>query len=949
MNSRENFFNKLRWPLLLLVPLLVFMAGSAWAQEADEDADEDAAELDAIVVTGSRIKRTEVEGPAPVVVLTSEQIEQEGFTTVYEALNSLTQNVGNTQDDQFSGGFTQNASVIDLRGLGPGRTLLLLDGRRITDYPLPFNGQSNIVNLNSIPLGMVARIEVLLGGASAIYGSDAIAGVINVITKKDLEDHTISLRYGDTHDGGGESVRAQLTGGWVGDRWSFTYGLEYFDRDPIWAYQRDYMDSVEDDPAGGPFVNTRSALVLDFFAGFLADRPTDLYQDPGAAACEAFPELEYSFRPGRGYYCGRPDDVALWTTRNSQENTSLFTNFSFELSDTTQLFGSFNYLDKKGEFNVGTPFWASNWFGPNTTGTQTVTNLSTIVTYDLSAFGIGVIDYPQNQYLQRVYTESEVGGLDNTNNRFDEEVYEVMGGIRGVFADTWDWQLMGSYTEYDLVRERRLQVAQKVNEFFYGGPYTEFDPLFGDPLVDIPLERIFTPITPQDFLGFTDIDRTEADSSNATVQFTMTGELFEMPAGPVGVAGVLEWGTQDYTITLDERLLAGDFWGFTGTGGGGERDRYAAAAEFRVPLFSTLNLNAAIRYDKYDDITEVDDAVTYNLGLEWRPVTPLLLRGNFATSFRAPDMHFIYAAPSGFFVTTPDYYLCARDEPDVSVPDCTNGAVNYAGSRQGNPFLEEETGESWTAGFVWEVFDDLSISADYYNIKLDDIVNDLSITRLLQDEADCRLGGVNNDPNGAYCQFVVGSVTRQPVDDTIRSESIISVRTGPINQSVQETDGIDASLKYNLFTEHGSFRFDFYYTYVLDQKFAQFPEDPVESYKDDGTQDLPDRFRGTITWDYRDFSTTLLANRLGETLTNDSLFKDPETETLVRVSPQWYFNWSASYNFTDDLRLSVFVQNLLDKKPPQNDEEAYPYFNVFVYDPYGREYFVQLDWTFGGR
>ena len=386
MNSRENFFNKLRWPLLLLAPLLVFMAGSAWAQEADEDADEDAAELDAIVVTGSRIKRTEVEGPSPVVVLTSEQMEQEGFTTVYEALNSLTQNVGNTQDDQFSGGFTQNASVIDLRGLGPGRTLLLLDGRRITDYPLPFNGQSNIVNLNSIPLGMVARIEVLLGGASAIYGSDAIAGVINVITKKDLEDHTISLRYGDTHDGGGESVRAQLTGGWVGDRWSFTYGLEYFDRDPIWAYQRDYMDSIEDDPAGGPFVNTRSAVVLDFFGSFLADRPPTRYQDPGAAGCDAFPELEYSFRPGNGYYCGRPDDVALWTTRNAQENTSLFTNFSFELSDTTQLFGSFNYLDKKGEFNVGTPFWASNWFGPNATGTQTVTNLSTIVTYDLSAF-----------------------------------------------------------------------------------------------------------------------------------------------------------------------------------------------------------------------------------------------------------------------------------------------------------------------------------------------------------------------------------------------------------------------------------------------------------------------------------------------------------------------------------------------------------------------------------
>jgi outer membrane receptor protein involved in Fe transport len=514
---------------------------------------------------------------------------------------------------------------------------------------------------------------------------------------------------------------------------------------------------------------------------------------------------------------------------------------------------------------------------------------------------------------------------------------------------TWDWQLMGSYAKYDLVRERRLQVAQDVNEFFYGGPYTDLDPLFGDPIVNIDLDRFFSPISPQDFLGFTDIDRTEADSSNAMVQFLTSGELFDMPAGPVGFAGLVEWGTQEYDITLDSRLLAGDFWGFTGTEGGGDRDRYAASAEFRFPLLTTLNVNAAIRYDHYDDATEVDGAPTYNLGIEYRPWEPVLLRGNFATSFRAPDMHYIYAAPSGFFVTTPDYYLCERDEPDVSLPDCTNGAVNYEGSRQGNTFLEEEEGESWTVGFVWEIFDNLSISADYYSIQLDNIVNDLSITRLLQDEADCRLGGVNNDPNGAYCQFVIGSVDRRPADDTLRSEAIVKVRTGPINQSVLETEGIDASLKYNLFTEVGSFDVDFFYTHVLDQKFAQFPEDPVESFRDDGTQDLRSRFRGTASWTWNDFQTTIFANRLGSTLTEDSVFKDPETEELIRVDPQWYFNWSASYNITDDIRASVFVQNVFNEGPPQNSEEGYPYFNIFVYDPYGREYFVQLDWTFGGR
>lgn len=950
MKSRENFFNKLRWPLLLLVPLSALMASSAWAQDTDDqEADEDATKLDAIVVTGSRIKRTEIEGPSPVVVLTSEQMEKEGFTTVYEALNSLTQNVGGVQDDQFNGGFTQNASAIDLRSLGPGRTLLMLDGRRITDYPLPFNSQSNIVNLSSIPLGMVARIEVLLGGASAIYGSDAIAGVINVITKKDLDDHTISLRYGDTHEGGGESIRAQLTGGWVGDRWSFTYGLEYFDRDPIWGYQRDYMDSVEDDPAGEPFVNSRTFLILDFYNSFLTSpNPEGIYVNPDPAVCGSSGVDVYSFRPRSGNYCGRPDDVSLFTIRNGQENTSLFTNFSFEITDTMELFGSVNYFDKEGTFNVGTLFWQSNLFGPNVTGTNTLTNLAYPVEYDFTAFGIGVIDYYQNQLFQRILTENEVGGLENTNQRFDEEVTELVGGIRGSFGVAWDWQLMGSYATYDLVRQRRLLLSQPSNELFQGGPWTELDPLFGDPLVNISQADFYSPITPAEFMGISDLDRTEADSSNAMAQFTITGDLFEMPAGPVGFAGLLEWGTQDYKINLDDRLLAQEFWGYTGTEGGGDRDRYAAAAEFRVPLFSTLNLNGAVRYDKYDDATNVDDALTYNLGVEFRPLKPLLLRGNFATSFRAPDMHFIYAAPSGFFTTVPDYYLCARDEPDASLPQCTNGNVGISGSRQGNLFLEEETGESWTVGFVWEILDNLSVSADYYNITLDGIVNDLSITGLLADEADCRLDGVNNDPNGAYCEFVLNSVTRNPADGSQRAEQIQSVRTGPINQSVLETDGIDATLKYNLNTEYGGFNVDLYYTYAFDKKFAQFPEDEIESYRDDGTQEMNDRFRGTFTWDYRDFSTTILANRLGKTLTYDSQFKDPETEDLIKVGAQWYFNWSATYNITDDIRASVFVQNLTNKKPPQNDEESYPYFNIFVYDPYGREFFLQLDWTFGG-
>jgi outer membrane receptor protein involved in Fe transport len=949
MSIRDHSANSFLWRALVFASALL-LASYALAQDSEEASDEEGAvELQRVEVTGSRIKRTEIEGPAPVVVLTSDQMEQEGFTTVYEALNSLTQNVSSVQDDQFLG-FTPTANAIDLRGLGPGRTLLLMDGRRITDYPLPYNSQSNLVNLSTIPIGMVDRIEVLLGGASAIYGSDAIAGVINVITKKDLDDHTISLRYGDTSDGGGESIRAQLTGGFLGDRWSFTYGLEYLDRDPIWGHDRNYLDSSNDDPSG-VFVNSRTFLLYDPF-GFwpLIVEPAQpgLYVPPDPDWCGSNGDV-FSFRPGRGNYCGRDDDVGFATVRNGQKNWSIFTNFSFELTDTSELFGSVNYLDREVTFNSGSLFWQqTDPFG--------FVNVDFPVTYDLSIFGIGLLEWPQLQGAQRVFTPEEVGGLDTFANEVNEEVYEIVGGIRGVFADTWDWQLFGSVAQYDLEQNDPRILAAEADEFFLGDRIlADNDGLFGVPVVSWPGSEFHQPVTPEQFRSFLGNNQTNADSSNAMVQFTVTGELFEMPAGPVGFAGLLEWGTQEYNITLDPLLVDGAYFGITGTGGGGDRDRYAAAAEFRFPLFPELMMNAAIRYDEYDDITEVDGAWTYNLGLEFRPMDSLLLRGNFATSFRAPDMHFIYAGLSGFFTGAPDYYLCARDEPDVPLSQCSNSQVFFFGQREGNPALEEETGESWSVGFVWEIMDNLSVSVDYYDIKLEDIVNDLFASRVLADEADCRLGGGRNDPDGEYCALILSLITRNPADGSATAEQIQQVDSFPFNRAVQENEGIDATLKYFLNTEVGSFELDFYYTHVLDAKFASFADEPVLSYRDSGTQELRSRFRGTFTWSYRDFTTSLLANRLGSNLTYDSVFIKGPDEEAVRHSDTWWFNWTASYNFTDDIRGSVIVQNVFNKKPPISVEESWPggstwpWFNQFVYDPFGREIFLQLDWTFGGR
>ncbi|WP_447730608.1 TonB-dependent receptor plug domain-containing protein [Pseudoxanthomonas suwonensis] len=232
---------------------LCLRPGSPQASDQTESTPSaGATSLDRVTVTGSRIKRVEIEGPAPVTVITADDIEKQGFSTVYDALNTLTEFTGSVQNELNQNGFTPNASFLNLRGLGPGYQLVLVNGRRTADYPLPYNSQSNAVNLANIPTSAVERIEVLSGGASAIYGSDAVAGVVNVILKTNYEGDLLTARAGTTTRGGGDSGRLQWIGGKVGQRWSLTYAAEYLAREEIFASQRDFMDSYRDDPSVDP-------------------------------------------------------------------------------------------------------------------------------------------------------------------------------------------------------------------------------------------------------------------------------------------------------------------------------------------------------------------------------------------------------------------------------------------------------------------------------------------------------------------------------------------------------------------------------------------------------------------------------------------------------------------------------------------------------------------------
>ena len=200
----------------LSVAVLAILGGTAsqaQAQNAAPAADtQPEASAHAVVVTGSRIPRASLEGPSPVTILTGDEITKQGYKNVYDALSNQVQNSGFTQGEDFGNTFTPSANTISLRGLGPNHTLILLNGRRLADFPVAYEGTVNFTNLANIPSSIVDRIEILNGGASAIYGSDAIAGVINVILKKQTEGFDINVKAGTTTRGGGGSC----TGRWYG-------------------------------------------------------------------------------------------------------------------------------------------------------------------------------------------------------------------------------------------------------------------------------------------------------------------------------------------------------------------------------------------------------------------------------------------------------------------------------------------------------------------------------------------------------------------------------------------------------------------------------------------------------------------------------------------------------------------------------------------------------------
>ncbi|MFC5472956.1 TonB-dependent receptor plug domain-containing protein [Paraherbaspirillum soli] len=891
-------------PVQAALAVLIAGAEASYAQ-----AEPTAGEVQQVMVTGSRIPRASKEGPSSVTVITGDDIEKQGYKNVFDALNSQTQNTGMTQGADFGNTATPAANTISLRGLGPNHTLTLVNGRRIADYPVAYEGAVNFVNLANIPSALVDRIEILSGGASAVYGSDAIAGVVNIILKKQASGFDINLKAGGTQDGGGANKRIQFSGGGSSGKLSGLFGIELSQRQPIWSRQRDFMASSSSDGSVPPKAFSR----LDVDSG--------RYIDPGADTCNRLGGLFYDsvtrVQTKKGAYCGSGKvQPAYWTTETQNQSENAFGSLNYQLSGKTELFGDLMLGFNSTQNNTRGPSWNSEaanggyFFNQNTGGYES--------------------------WSRRIAPE-EIGGATRFNRKWDDAAANLTFGIRGDIPRTsWNYEAAYNISGYSS-RTTTPLLLSSVDSYFLG-PRLGFD-ASGAAIHAPDSNRLYQPLTADQFNAITGQAQSHNKSWTQTLSLSANGELFKLPAGPVRLAGITEFGSQGFSNTPDPQLNQGVFYNQKeAVGASGSRQRYALGAELNIPLLKELIVTAAGRYDDYAFAGRHDGKLTYNTGLEFRPARTLLFRGNYATSFRAPDMNYIYSSTTrGYYASTTDYYRCALAGHGLAGCEFNNYSPGANYIQTGSKDLKSENGKSWSYGVVWSPSSNFDVSADFWRIQIDNLVTNLDPDKILRDEADCRAGQL--DIHSPTCVDALNRVRRNPANATFDPNAIQNILVNPINAAQRRTSGLDMSGKWHVKAGGiGDFLLKGNYTLVLSHHFKQFASDPDQNLRD--ALDNPDwrsKINASLTWVRQQWSSTVQVTRYGSL---------PNAAGTARTSPFSLVNMSASYQISPAASLSLIVNNVLNSHKEDNSS-GWPYYPVGNYDPYGRQGWLEFNYHFG--
>jgi outer membrane receptor protein involved in Fe transport len=862
---------------------------------------------DDTVVTGSRIRSSNEDSISPVTIIKGKDLDRKGYRSVFDALTQLPQNSGAVQGENSGATFTPAANVINLRGMGPNHALVLIDGHRMADYPDAYDGSINAVNLANLPSGVVQQIDVLTGGAGAIYGSDAIAGVVNIQLRKHVHGLESTVRYGFTEEGGGASIRTQLAGGHDFGRLSLVGAVEYTHRAPLFwgdrSLTRDFSRFPSDTPAPDMF-SLRDPT---------GDRP---YYDPPAGACERNAALQggtiarVAAATG-GSYCGSNGIYSGGTMQTQKDLASGYLHATFDAGNDVELFGTLLYSAARIQNLIRQPTWGRTFFNSATDRLET---------------------------WRRVLTSEEMGDRFGSGTLYHENSWNGTIGLRGRLPGDWRYEASYDRSEYASTQRRRRWLTA-VDDFFLGPQQGTAEVLDAALPVYAPdPSRLWAPLTPTQYRSISRRFRDRSTSNLQDLAFTANGNLFALPGGPAQAAFVIEGGSQSFSSSEDPLYATGIAWRFpSGPDSYGRRGREAAGGELRLPWLKQVTTVLAGRYDRYTYRGRTVGQGTYTAGLQVRPVQALLLRGSYTTSFRAPDMNYVFASEvGGYSPNATDYYQCRLAQQDYS--SCTI-TYDMDSPYAGNPDLKPERGRSWTAGAVLTPNRHLRFSVDYYDIALKDEVTTLSADSILRTEADCRLGaslsGSAVDPASALCRDYVGRVARNAADAAIQANVVQSVRVSPINAARERSRGIDIQGDGEWTIEgYGTISAAVAYSKTLAHTAQQFAGDAeFDQVHDLAYQsDWRDRANASLSWKDGPFEETISGIRYGVI---------PRADFKATYPAYTLINASISCDLTDKLNLSLIGNNIADRYPV-DPSAGWPGHNAGWYHVVGRQIWVQL-------
>ena len=858
-------------------------APSAFAQEA-------AADLDRVQVTGSRIKRTDIEGALPVTVIDRETIELSGFTSVADILRNTPFNSQGSFRPQ-SGSSAQSFAGISLRGLGEGRTLILLDGRRAPVAPNFGSAQ----DLNAIPLAAVERIEILTDGASAIYGSDAIGGVVNIITRKDFTGVELMYGFGDPSDEGGDTEEGSVIMGISGEKGRLMAGASYnnrdivFQRDRFWSRGGNSVFSNNFAPA-----NPAPGTLYGFSPGGFLAHPTFGSRVPGGCDGPGFRETDI-----RCFY----DFTALAADEASIKNQSLFARGSYDINMDWSTYMAAG-VSRVTSFGRYAPVPSSPWPGgqpfipvgsPNHPANPTGFNAGNTAGYDPTV---------------PVFVRHRFAALGPRDTDIDSNVYDLTVGAEGRYAGfDIDFGLRSTESQYNDLG-RNYVVGPIAQSFIESGRYNIYDPF--------------------------SVDAATASSMIATISRSAnyrlregyanaSTDLFEMTHGTVQIAFGGEYRDEKYEDLYDSLSEGGQIVGSAGNSAGGGRHATALFVEALFPVLPELDVTLAARYDDYSDY---GSDTSPKISFRWQPLAELTFRGSYGEGFAAPSLDILTAQPtfSANGVIDPQTNAAFGVAPGTST-QVTNWVIS-------NPNLDSENSEQFSLGVAWEPLDWLSGSLDWYSIEVDGRIAGIGPQQMV----NCDLGTTQNCPPGLSVlptnvnppQVGLGlGVARNP------DGSINYLQRGFTNLGTLETQGLDLSLNTNFnFGEWGRVSNDLLVTYV-------------SSYKIDGGSNLAGdtsipEFRAILAnqYTYGDF---VFAWNINWIASQDGTLADPDgPDTSSWVTNDVQANWFAPWNG----RVTLGATNVFDKTPPLDRGFPQRPFNFDLYNGYGRVVYARYTQSF---